>query len=182
MDPLTIGVGLAIAGTATSIFGSTQANKANKAVTAAQMRAEQIREQAMTVDADRRRREIIRQGMILRAQALATGVAQGAQHSSSLQGAFGQIAGQTSFGIEGVDLQEGFGHELFAANRQLLAARQSQANAQSIQQIGGSISSLGGAVIGSMGAIDRLSTPSTTQTGSASRNYNAQLTGNTSLT
>lgn len=171
MDPFTIGLGLAVAGTATSIFGGFQSNSAQKDAIKAQQKAEAIRERAITLDASRRRREIIRQGMILRSQALATGVARGAQDGSALPGSFAQIGGQVSFNLAGVNENEQLGHELFAANRELLDARMKQGDAETISNVGRGLSSLGGAVIGNLGAIDRLTNtgPTDVAFGSASR-------------
>lgn len=173
MDPFTIGIGLAIAGTATKTLGSILGSSAQKHVIADQQRAEQIRERAMELDASRRRREMIRQGMIQRAQALATGVAQGANFGTAIPSAYAQIGGQVAFGLEGVTKNEQLGRELFATNRDLLGARQEQANAESITAIGSGLSSLGGAVIGNLGPINNLfggSGLSDVQTGNAYRN------------
>lgn len=158
MEPISLGIGLALsaAGGLTSFFGQSKKAEADQAATAAQQRAENLREQSMTIDADRKRREFIRQGQIARAQALTVATSQGAAQSSGLQGAYGQIGGQTDWNILGVNEQEEIGHGMFQANRDLLQARSQGAEADSQIALGKGISSLGGALVSNMGAIGRI--------------------------
>lgn len=156
MIPLAIGLGLAAAGAVASFIGSSKSSSAQEASIDAQQRAEAIRFKAMKLDADRRRREMIRQGMIARSQALATGTAQGMSSGSAQHGAFGQVAGFTNWNISGINQNEQIGTELFAANRELLSARRQEASAATISSFGAGLSSLGGAVLGNIGAINRV--------------------------
>ena len=153
-----IGIALGIAGVATSFFGGQDAKEAQQASIAAQQRAEAARKEAMMIDADRRRRQLIREMLIARSTAVQRGANQGANASgsSALPGAFGQISGRTGFGIEGVNAGVRTGTEIFDANQQLLQARLSMADAQSTQQFGQSLTSLGGALMGNAGTIDRV--------------------------
>ena len=150
------GIGLGVAGAATSISGASEANQAQQAILAAEAKAEKVRQEAMLNDADRRRRQMIRQGIIQRSQALSTATNQGANESSALPGAFGQIQGNTSFAVSGVNEQVNFGTQLFKANQELLAAKSQLANAQETSSIGSSISSLGGSLISNAGTIGKL--------------------------
>lgn len=155
-----IGLGIAAVGVGTSIYSASQQSDAAEAQIAAQQRAEAARQRAMEIDADRRRRQMVRQQVIARSQALATTTSQGAaglnREGSGLPGAYGQIAGATAFGLSGINLSEQTGTELFAANQDLLAAKQDMSSAQSMAQIGGALSSFGGAMVNNYGAIDRI--------------------------
>jgi hypothetical protein len=153
-----IGIALGVIGAATSFFGSQDANEASQAAIAAQQRQEAIRKQAMDVDADRRRRQAIREMLIARSTAVARGAAQGAGQSgsSALPGAFGQIAGRAGFTLEGINTNQYLGNDMFSATQQLFEAKKDLADAQSTMQLGSSLSSLGGGLLGSAGTFDRV--------------------------
>lgn len=154
-----VAAGLAAVGAATSIYGAIAGNSAQSEAIAAQQHAEQIRQQAAAADAERRRRQAIRQGIIARSQALTKETAQGANESSAVGGAGGQINQETGWRVAGINQAQHFGTELYGANQELLAARQDQANASSISDIGKGISSLGNALIVQQGPINNLAGP-----------------------
>lgn len=151
-----VGIGLAAAGAVTSFFGSQDASEAQQRAIAAQQRGEQVRKEAAHFDADRRRRQMIRMGLIQRSQAVAIANAQGANKGSGLEGVFGQIASATSFAVSGVTGNLEYGDQLFAANQELLEARKDSADAESTMALGKGLSSLGGAVLGNIGSINSI--------------------------
>ena len=151
------GVGLAAAGTVTNISASKKQNQANQQAIAAQQQAEALRLEAMKMDADRRRRQEIRQMIISRSQALAMANSQGASQSSALPGAFGQISGRAGFGFEGINIAERTGHGIFDANQNLFQARLKANSANQLGQIGSGLTSLGGAFLTNSTAIGNLS-------------------------
>lgn len=155
---MALGVGFAAAGMFTSLMGAGEQQQAREESIAAQQRMEDIRQQAMRVDADRRRRQMVREYLIARSTALARGTAQGAsaQGGSAMQGAFGQAAGRAAFGISGINQVEDFGNQMFAANRALLQAKLHMGDAQATSQMGSSLTSLGGAFLSHGGAMDRV--------------------------
>lgn len=150
------GVGIAAAGAVTNFAAAKQQKAANAQSIAAQQQAEAIRQKAMEVDANRRRRQLVREGIIARSQALATTTSAGANQSSGLFGAIGQISGRTAWGVSGINASESTGSQLFAANQDLLRAKLSMGNAQSLGQVGSGLTSLGGAMVNSYGAMDRI--------------------------
>lgn len=160
MDPITIGIGLAlgIGGAVTSFFGGQDANEAQQAAIAAQQRAEANRMQAMRFDADQRRRQAIRAWLIERSTAVQRGVNAGANSSgsSALPGAFGQVAGKAGTSIFGINTNLAFGEEGFAANQQLLQAKLQMADAQQTMQLGSTLTSLGGAFMANAGTISNV--------------------------
>jgi hypothetical protein len=151
-----IGLALSAIGIGVQLFGANEAKEAQEKAIAAQARSENTRERAAEIDANRKRREYIRQSIIAKSNATAAGTAQNAQFGSALPGAYGQIGGQTAFQVGGINLQEGLAKEQFANNRDLLSARRDEANAGFLTAVGGGIGSLGGAIGKNLPAIGRL--------------------------
>ncbi len=156
MAAMIIGLGISIVGTVMQVDAANKAAAAQERALNAQMKAEHAREQAMRLDAQRKKREQVRQGILARSQALATGTNQGAQFGSALPGVYGQIGGQQAFNMAGISGQEALGAEVFAANREVFAARKDEARAGAQSALGSGISSLGGAFGKSLGGIGRL--------------------------
>lgn len=158
MEPITLGIGLALSvfGTIGGVNAAKEKQRGQEMAIAAQSKAEKLREQSMVIDSARRRREMIRQAMIAKSQALTTATSQGASKGSGLQGAFGQISGGLAFGLEGVNQQEGIGHGLFAAQQELLQAQKVMASAETDSATYKGISSIGGTLISNIGPIGNL--------------------------
>lgn len=109
---------------------------------------EAVRQDAMQLDAQRKRREILRQTAMARSQALATATVQGAAGAggSALPGAYGQIAGQAGNSYVGVNQAESQGNAMFALNRQAADASVITAAGQTAQSIGQGLFQLGGSL------------------------------------
>lgn len=138
-----------LVGTAATVGGTLMQAGAAKDAAAEQKRQESIREVQMQVDANRQRRQIIRQSMVARAEALSTSTAQGAGSSSGLAGGLAQNTAESGQGVLGVNQALESGSAIFASNRRL-------ADAQTRQSMGAGISSLGGALVSSAPQIGRL--------------------------
>lgn len=121
--------------------------------TTASKRAEAAREQQMQLDAQRRRRQAIREGLMARSMNLAIGAAQGAQGSSSLASATGGATGMAMENQQGITSAEVIGGRVFGANRDYFNASQ---RGQAGMAMGNAISSLGGALVSNAGTISRL--------------------------
>lgn len=158
MEPvsLAVGLGLSIAGTFMQVNAANKAAQVQKQILGEQQNQESIKQQSMQLDARRRQREMIRQGIIAKAQALTVGTSQGAAFGSGLQGAYGQIAGQTNWSMAGVDSAVAFGNQMFQSNKNIFGMRQSEADAGSQAALGQGISSLGGKVAGSSKALGNI--------------------------
>lgn len=169
MDLLTGGA--QIAGLASSLFGlgekssgtdlQVRGAKEQAAAAAEQARLEQQVEaqrfSAMQLDARRRQREAIRIQQRTSAMAIASGIAQGAEGGSGLQGGLAGIAGQTGVNLAGISQNLGIGENIFGLNAQisqqkirsaqagtLIAEGQGQiAKGQGFQQLGASLVSAG---------------------------------------
>lgn len=153
---IAIGLGIAAAGFVTSSVAAKKQAQANQQAIAAQQQAEALRLEAMKMDADRRRRQEIRQMIISRSQALATATNQGASQSSALPGAIGQISGRAGFGLEGINIAERTGQGLFDSNQDLFQAKLKANSASQLGQIGSGLTSLGGALLTNSTAIGNI--------------------------
>jgi hypothetical protein len=104
-----------------------------------QRKAEQARQSSATLDARRRRRQIIREQQVARATALSNATNQGAGEGSGLQGGYGSISGQANTAISGINQQETLGNAVFAANRQTSQGRTTASLGGAFQTVGGTI-------------------------------------------
>lgn len=99
---------------------------------AQEQRIQESNRQAMELGARRQSLEIIRQQQRGRALALATNVSQGGSGavngSSALQGAYGQIGGQTGVNMLGVSQNLQIGRDIFTANQNISQNRIDSAN------------------------------------------------------
>lgn len=136
-------------GTAGSLVGTGLQYKAAQEAAAAGRQAENVRKAQMELETVRQRRQVIRQAVRARSEALAVATQQGAAQGSGLQGGFGQISGQTGENITGLNNSAGLGNAMFAANRRA-------SNAQTLGSIGQGVGSLSGALVSNQNEIGRL--------------------------
>lgn len=108
----------------------------------ASAKAEKARQRMMQLEAMRKRRELVRESVIARAQATSNATAQGAAEGSGLQGGLAQITGQQNRNLQASYQDEKLGNKVFAANK-------AYAKAGGLIALGDGISSLGSA-FGSM--------------------------------
>lgn len=137
-----IGALTGIAGTAMQYAGSQKAQEG-------QERAEKLREAQMTIESTRQKRQIIRQALVARSDALTAATSQGAAQGSGLQGGLAQIGGQANTNLTGVNQSQQLGQEMFAANRTI-------SRGQTMQSTGSGLSSLGGALVKNQETIGRV--------------------------
>lgn len=102
--------------------------------------AEKARKRQMNLEATRRKREIIREGVRARATALSNASAQGAAEGSGLQGGYGQVAGATNRALLATNQDQQLGNRVFKANAQYAKAGTLSAIGQGISSIGDTIS------------------------------------------
>ena len=122
-------MGLSVIGGVVSAIGSMKQAKASA-------KAEKLRERMMSLEAIRKRREIVREGVVARAQATSNAVAQGAGEGSGLQGGIAQITGRQNRNIVTSTQDEEIGHKVFKANRQYAKAGGMIALGQGISSLG----------------------------------------------
>lgn len=150
------GLALAGIGVGAQIAGAQHAADAQKQEIAAQQQSESIRQQGMQLDAQRKRREQVRQGMLAQSQALTAGANSGAQYSSGVAGAIAGAGEQAQYNILGTNEAQNIGNQLFQSNRNIFAAKSKEADAASLSATGSGLSSLGGALLSNIGNINRV--------------------------
>lgn len=138
-----VGTALSIGGTALQVKGQLDASRAAKD-------AETLRQGQMNVEAERQKRQVIRQSLIARGEAMNTAAAQGATEGSGIAGGTAQIAAQANENIGAINTSQGFGNAMFGVNRRAT-------NASTMASMGQGLSSLGGALFKNQEPIGRLS-------------------------
>jgi len=124
-------MGLSVIGGVISAVGAMKQAKASA-------KAEKLRSRMMQLEAMRKRRELIREGVVARAQATSNAVAQGAGEGSGLKGGIAQITNQQNRNVLASRQDEELGKGVFKANA-------AYAKAGGMISIGQGISSLGSA-------------------------------------
>jgi len=96
-------------------------NDTQRQVLGYQSQADELRQQASQLDATRRRREAIRQGIVAQSQSLTTATNQGAASpgSTALEQSRADISGQTGVNLLGISQNLEIGQRLFAINKNI---------------------------------------------------------------
>lgn len=144
------------AGLAMNYSGQQSAKAAQEKSLQLQQQEDQQRQQAMNLDSTRRKREMIRQSIAARSQALSAATNQGAAQGSGLPGGYGGISGRTGVNELGVNQNEEIGNNIFGLKRGITSANMDLAEAQSTSALGAGMTSLGGAALNNIGQITRI--------------------------
>lgn len=150
------GLGLGAAGLGMQYVGMQEQKRAQEGAVRSQVAAEGVRQQALKFDAQRRQRESIRQGIVMRGAALNESANTGTQYGSGVMGTMGQISNQTQYNIAGVSGQAKLGEEISGFNIGALRAGQRASAAGTFASMGAGITSLGGSILNNLGSINRL--------------------------
>lgn len=145
----SIGGLVGAAGTIAGVAGSVMQYSGQKKAAAAAQEAERLRQAQSNVDAIRQRRQVVRQAIIARGDAISNATGQGAGQGSGLAGGLAQIGGQEGQNLSAINSAQSIGTKMFAANA-------AQSAGQSQAATGQGISSLGGALVKNQDAIGRL--------------------------
>ena len=140
----TAGALATVAGTGLQFYGQQQQAKAAE-------KAESLREAQMNIEATRQRRQVIRQSLIARGNAVNAATSQGASEGSGLAGGLGQITSQGASNIASINSAQGLGSAMFATNRQA-------SQGATMSSVGAGLSSFGGALFNNQQQIGRLGT------------------------
>lgn len=122
-------MGLSVVGGVISAMGAMKQAKASA-------KAEKLRMRMMQLEAMRKRREIVREGVIAKAQATSNASAQGAGEGSALAGGLAQVTNQTGRGILASNQDEALGKKMFQTNASYAKAGGMIAIGQGISQLG----------------------------------------------
>lgn len=160
---VAIGAAAAVVGVGISAYSMIQQKKAQDQATASQQQAidlqkqeDVVRNQQMTLDATRRRREVVRQQIASRATAESVATNQGAEYSSALPGAYGGISGRSGENMLGVNQAEQAGNKMFGLNSQISDAYRSAAGANSQASFFQGLGSLGGMLLNNATTIGKV--------------------------
>jgi hypothetical protein len=141
-----IGLGVSAAGLGVQMYGMSQTADANKKLSEQQKQAEAVRQQQMTLESMRRKREIIRNAQVASAQATATASAQGGAESSGLMSALSTVSGRAAGATLATNQNEELGNKMFAINSRSADIMGERASAEATTGFGSGLSSLGGAL------------------------------------
>lgn len=145
MDPLSLGMTAASVGSGLySLFGGGS-NQPNYQAQAAQFALQQQdmnlamvqnaqRQKQMNLDANRRKRDIIRQAQVATANAEAAAAGSGALNSSGVEGARATISGQAGVNYLGVSQNQEIGNTMFALDNMRAQNQFQQSQLQAMQQ------------------------------------------------
>lgn len=120
------------AGTVFGVIGQLKQAKAAK-------KAEKVRQNLMNLEATRKKRELVREGIVARAQAQSNAVAQGAGSGSGIAGGLATIGGQVNRNITAANQDQEGANKIFKYNNDY-------ANGGMLSAFGSGLSSLGSAL------------------------------------
>lgn len=123
MDPITLGMGAFSVGSSLfSAFGGSKSYKPDPQTQMMEMllagKQNALRQQQMNLDAQRRKRDIIRAAQVATANSEAAAAGGGALNSSGVEGARASISGQAGTNILGVSQNLDIGNQMFALDNQ----------------------------------------------------------------
>lgn len=128
-----IGLGVAAVGAGVQAYGTMQQSEASQ-------KAEKLRNRQMNLDAQRKRREAIRQMILNQAQAKSNAAVQGvAQGDSAVQGAIGQQANSAAQNTTAINQSQQIGQGIFNANKDYAGGQVTSAWGQNITSVGASM-------------------------------------------
>lgn len=132
-----LSAGSTAAGIGFSLYGTKKQASAEQDMSAASRAAEDARQQQATLEHARKQREIIRQGITARANAVSSTTNQGAQYSSALEGTLAQYTGQEAAASNTVGRAFDIGNDIFAANKDYATAQGQAATGKGLSSLGG---------------------------------------------
>jgi len=137
-----IGLLTTIAGTGAGVAGQVIAAKGAK-------KAENARRQQARLEAQRARREIVRRGVVARAESLSNATNQGAQFSSAAIGAQGSAVAQAGRGVQATTQNEILGNRVFEGNAQ-------QRRGNTLTSLGSGLQSFGSSLTNNLGTFEKV--------------------------
>lgn len=149
MPALTAAIGAI--GLASALGGGAMSFMGNEKAVAGQQQANALQQQQMNLDAARSRRNIARQSIVMRGQALSAATNQGAGYGAS-SGLAGGLAGIQN---QEFSAQLGLNQNTMNTNA-IFAARQNMFSGESMAMTGGAISGFGGMMMNNAGMFGKV--------------------------
>ena len=165
--------GLAVAGFGAyeQYQGQKRASDSSQQVVDAQQAIEKQRLKQARLDAERKKRELVRQQIAARQFALSTTTNQGANYGSGLAGAYGGISGRTNVNELGVNQNLEIGTNIAGYNSDIFNAYRSSAAAGATTALGGGLETIGGAILRNAGQLAQIGTYTGSRFGAISSSY-----------
>lgn len=122
MDPISLGLGaLSVGSSVFGLFGSKNSGQVNPQMAAMtnmlSMQNNELEQRRMNLDAERRKRDIIRNAQVATAKAENAAANSGAINSSGIEGARAGISGQMGVNYLGVSQNQEIGNTLYGNKR-----------------------------------------------------------------
>lgn len=180
MEPISalLGLGLSIFGTVGSMNAAGEQNKEQQKQIGLQQQLEGQRHQQMVLNSERQSMEAFRTQQRMRAMGLEAATQQGAAQGSGLQGAYGQVRGQSGVNQLGISQNEQIGENMFGINSQISSNKISMAETQQKSQMYGGISSIGGSIFGASKSLNNIFSGRSNGTPTPNYGYGASPDGN----
>lgn len=158
MEPISalIGLGISAVGTIMQVSASSHQNEASRRKIELEQQIEAKRRQSMELDASRKQMEVFRNHQRARAMGLEAATNQGASSGSGLQGAYGQISGQSGINLLGVNQNLELGRATFGINEQISQQKIAMGNAAQDASLAQGITSFGGSVFGASKSLNNI--------------------------
>lgn len=148
MAAVTLSTALIAIGTAAAVGGAVVGYQGQQQAIDAQEKQDAVRADAAKLEADRRKRAILRQNAQARAASLSQATVQGASGAggSGLPGAQGQITNSAAENMQGVNISQQQSQAMFGLQQDVNAGYRTAALGGTITSIGQGVSNLGGAL------------------------------------
>jgi hypothetical protein len=152
----TAALAVGVVGLGVSYMGNKQQAAGQQASLEFQQQGQVLQQQQNQVNATRQQRQMIREGIVARANATTTSTNQGSQLGSGLEGALAQDSAQVASNVGAVGQNVAFGNASLALKRQSTNALQDAAAGGAMASLGSGLSSLGGGILKNAGQIERI--------------------------
>lgn len=158
MSFIAVGIGVAAVGVGVMAYGAVTSNQNAHAQLDNQKEQQQLQQQQNDVNATRQQRQMIREGIVARANATAASTNQGSQLGSGLEGAISQTSAQVASNVGAVGQNLAFGQAALALKQSSTEIQGRSADSAMVGQIGSGLTSLGGGMIKNAGEIQKVGT------------------------
>lgn len=152
------GLALSAAGTALNYSAGKSQAQAQEQALAGQQQAEQLRQQQMNLDAERRKREVIRQSIAARSASVTAANSSGAMLGSGLPGAIGGVSGRSGTDMLAINQNQDIGNTMFGVNQNILGAYRSAAGYGEMAALGSGLTTMGNGILRNEGTISKVGT------------------------
>lgn len=150
------GAVVGVAGLAVNYAGNQQAAAGTQALLNNQIQQQDLQQQQNQVNATRQQRQMIREGIVARANATTNATNSGSQLGSGLEGALSQDSAQTADNVGAVGQNMAFGQAALTLKHSMTRDQMQISAGQSLASVGTGLESLGGGMMKNAGSISQV--------------------------